>query len=146
MKFTLIALLALSSQAFSAEYLLKMTKGGGFAPIAMSKEVVVTEAGKIVATERRGTQITKTVIGSLSAAGLQILKDKIEEVPDTTKVVDLEPNRPGCMDAPSTRISINKGGKDIEIAAVRACKKFAAAGSFTAELTKVAESFYFLSK
>lgn len=146
MKFALISLLALSTQAFSAEYLVKYVRGGGFAPVAMNLEVSVLENGKVVAVNKRGTVVSKTLVATLSPAGLQNLKDKIEQVPDNTKLVDLDPNRGRCMDAPSTRVTINKGGKEIAVSSVVNCKRFAAQDSYAVELSKLAESFVLLSK
>lgn len=146
MKFALIALLALSSQAFSAEFLVKFRQGGGFAPVAMSRELLVLETGKVVSVVTRGTSVTKTTLATLSATGLQNLKDKIEQLDDNTKLVDPNPSHPGCMDAPSSSTIVNKGGKEIKVGARINCKNYKAEGAYANELAQFADSLVFISR
>lgn len=146
MKFALIALLALSTQAFSAEYLVKYVRGGGFAPVAMNLEVSVLENGKVVAVNTRGTVASKTIVATLSPAGLQNLKDQIEQLADNTKLIDQNPSHPGCMDAPSSSTVVNKGGKIIKVAARINCKNFKADGSNAQELAQFADSLVFIAR
>ena len=141
-----LAAIVMSSQAMSAETLLKYTKGSGFGPFPMSTTVEVKDNGEISRTHRFQNKIEKSVTGKLSAATVQIIKDRIETITDEAKLVDLDAKKPRCMDAPSTRIAVNKGGKEIQISGFSNCHRLAVQESAAEALTKVAESFEYISK
>lgn len=141
-----LATIVMSSQAMSAEVLLNYTKGSGFSPVPTSTNVVVKGNGEIVRTSKMGNKVEKTVVGKLSTATVQIIKDRIEMISDDAKLIDLDANKPRCMDAPSSTIYANKGGKEIQIARISGCHRFAVKESAAEALTKVVDSFVYISK
>lgn len=140
------AAIAMSSQAMSAEVLLKYTKGSGFGPFPMSSTVEVKDNGEITRTSKFQNKTEKSVVGKLTASTIQNIKDKIETIADDAKLVDLDAKKPRCMDAPSTRISVIKGGKEIQIAGVSNCHRLAVQESTAEALAKAVEGFVYISK
>jgi hypothetical protein len=116
----ILSVMALSLSAGAAD-LLTLTQGSGFSPIPSSSQVSVSENGKIIRFKRVRAAVTKETLGQLSATTVQSLKDKIEGIDDNAKLVDPNPKAPKCMDAPSSSITINKGGKEITISARSSC-------------------------
>lgn len=136
----LMTILSLSSNAFSAEFLVKLTRASGFSPIARSSQLIISEEGKITSVVNVQSKITKSAVGTLSAKTLANLKDTIERVADDAVLVDLDAKRPQCADAPGRRVEINKGGKTLIVSAVRNCHKYEVAGADASNLSKLAES------
>ncbi len=141
-----LAAIAMSSQAMSAEVLLKHTKGSGFGPFPMSTTVEVKDNGEITRTSKFQNKTEKSVVGKLSASTVQVIKDRIEMISDEAKLIDLDAKKPRCMDAPSSRVSVNKGGKEIQIAGVSNCHRLAVQESTAEALTKLVEGLVFISK
>ncbi len=141
-----LATVLVSSQAMSAEVLLKFTKGSGFGPFPMSTTVEVKDNGEITRTSKFQNKTEKSVTGKLSASTVQVIKDRIEMIADDAKLVDLDAKKPRCMDAPSSRTSVNKGGKEIQIAGVSNCHRLAVEGSPAEALANVVEAFVYISK
>lgn len=136
----LMTILGLSSNVFSAEYLVKLTRASGFSPIARSSQLIISEDGKITSVVNVQSKITKSAVGTLSAKALANLKDTIERIADDAVLVDLDAKRPQCADAPGRRVEINKGGKTLIVSAVRNCHKYEVAGADANNLSKLAES------
>ncbi len=119
----LMATLVLSANAFSGEALIKFTRGSGFAPIPYSSVLSVYETGKVEVVTTRGTTKTKTQLEDLSPNTVQEIKDNIEAVKAKDVIVDLDANKPRCMDAPSSRIIITKNKKEVMIASFASCHR-----------------------
>lgn len=119
----LMATLVLSANAFSGEALIKFTRGSGFAPIPFSSVLSVYETGKVEIVTTRGTTKTKTQLEDLSPNTVQEIKDNIEAVKVKDVIVDLDANKPRCMDAPSSRIIISKNKKEVMIASFASCHR-----------------------
>lgn len=141
-----LAAIAMSSQAMSAEVLLKHTKGSGFGPFPTLITLEVKDNGEITRTSKVQNKIEKSVVGKLSASTVQVIKDRIEMISDEAKLIDLDAKKPRCMDAPSSRVSVNKGGKEIQIAGVSNCHRLAVKESTAEALAKVVEGLVFISK
>lgn len=102
MKSILIAAtFVLSTSAFSGEFLLKLTRHSGFSPIPFSSVTSVLETGKVEVLTTRGTVAKKTVLTTVSPNVVQEIKDNIEALNAKDALVDLDANKPKCMDAPS---------------------------------------------
>ncbi len=146
MKAVLLAsLLTISSQAFSAEILLKITTGSGFSPVPRSTSLVITEDGKVTQYETERKLVTKTEIAKLSTGAVENLVSKIETVQDDVKLVDIDAKKPRCMDAPSTSLVLNKGGKSIEVYAVRSCHRFFATSPEVERIVNLVKGFQYLT-
>lgn len=140
--FILIA--AISSQTFAAEKLITLTRGSGFSPVPRSIELSIEDNGKIISkTTTRGTS-SSLLLGTLSKTAVANLKDRIELIDDNAVATNLDANRPRCMDAPSTRVVVNKGGKEIRISAKVSCQRFEVEG--TSDLTSLITGLETLSK
>jgi hypothetical protein len=135
----LFSLMTLSTFA-SADVLVKYTSGSGFSPVPSSVSVEISDNGKVVATTFKGQSKEKSTIATLSATAVQSLKDKIESFEDNSKLIDLDAKKPRCMDAPSSTVSINKGGKSIDISARSACHTFKVENAYTDNLTNLIQS------
>lgn len=116
----ILSIMALSLSAGAAD-LLTLKGNSGFSPVAFSNQVSVNETGKIIRVKRVGGTATREVLGQLSANSVQSLKDQIEGIADNAKLVDPNPKAPKCMDAPSSSISVNKGGKEITLTERASC-------------------------
>lgn len=141
-----LAAIVMSSQAMSSEVLLKYTKGSGFGPFPSTKTLEVKDNGEITRTNKFQNKIEKTQVGKLSAATVQVIKDRIENVSDNAKLVDLDANKPRCMDAPSTRISVNKGGKEIQISGYSNCHRLEVQETVATEISKLVAALEYFSK
>lgn len=118
-----LSALVLSTNSFASDYLLKYNVGSGFSPIPMSSETKVLEDGKVVRTVYQGTKTTTKLAKTLSPNTIQAIKDNIEALKANAKLVDLDANKPRCMDAPSRSITANKEGKEIRVYSVSTCHK-----------------------
>lgn len=134
----ILSVMALSLSAGAAD-LLTLTRNSGFSPVPGESKTSINENGKIVRVKRIRAAVTKENLGQLSAAALQTLKDKIEEIDDNAKVIDPKPNAPRCMDAPSSSVAINKGGKVITLRESYSCHTAVVQGSKAAALISTIE-------
>lgn len=137
-------LLVLSTNAFSAEFLIKLSRIPGFSPNPTASDLTINDRGQITYRIANNKGTTTTKLGVLSDAALTKLKDKIELIADNAKLENLDANRPRCMDAPSTRILVNKGGKEITISSKVACRRSAVSG--TEELANLVVSLETLGR
>jgi len=119
----ILATVAFSASAFSSEALIKFTRGSGFAPIPYSSVLSVYETGKVEVVVTRGVKTTKTQLEDLSPNTIQEIKDNIDAVKAQDAIVDLDANKPRCMDAPSSRILITKNKKEVMIASFASCHR-----------------------
>ena len=115
-----LSAMALSLSASAGE-LITLSRSSGFSPRPQSTKLTIDESGSIVRAVRTLGDLKKENLGKLSASAIQSLKDKIEAIDDNAKLVDPNPKAPRCMDAPSTTVTINKGGKDIVISSIVSC-------------------------
>ncbi|MBC7538807.1 MAG: hypothetical protein H7281_08300 [Bacteriovorax sp.] len=116
----ILSVIALSLTAGAAD-LLTYKGSSRFSPIPSSNQVSVSENGKITRVKQVRAAVTREVLGQLSANAVQSLKDQIEGIADNAKLVDPNPKAPRCMDAPSSSVSVNKGGKEITITTRNSC-------------------------
>ncbi|MFA6236938.1 MAG: hypothetical protein WC635_06385 [Bacteriovorax sp.] len=112
--------LSLSANAASTA-LITLTKSSGFSPRPQSVVLTISENGSVVKSVRTTKDATKETLAKLSANAVAALKDKIESIEDDAKLVDPNPKAPKCMDAPSTSVSVNKGGKEITLYVRASC-------------------------
>lgn len=142
----IIAALTLSSQVMSSEVLVKLHRGGGYSPLITSIVVEISEKGEITRTRTVKTTPVKKVIGKISANALQVLKDRIEIVDDNVKLIDFDAKKPRCMDAPSSSITINKGGKEIKIGGKSGCHKLGTEDYSANDIANLIQSVEFLGE
>lgn len=117
-----LSIITLSLSVSAADVaLITLKKGSGFSPRPQSYQLTISETGAITKTSQSTSGTTKESLGKLSAKAILSIKDKIETISDDAKPVDPNPKAPKCMDAPSTSININKGGKEIVIFKRVAC-------------------------
>jgi hypothetical protein len=115
-----LSVMALSLSANAGE-LITLSRSSGFSPRPQSTKLTIDESGSIVRVVQTQREVTKETLGKLSANAVQSLKDKIESIDDNAKPVDPNPKAPRCMDAPSSSITVNKGGKSIVISSRASC-------------------------
>ncbi len=144
--FILLSAITLSAQVMSAEVLLKYNQGSGFGPFVSSSSLTITEDGQVTKMISQARAVRRINIGKLSANVVANLKDKIETIADNGKLINLDAQRPGCMDAPSTSLIVNKGGKEITIAAWRNCQRHQTKDLEVKSLTSLAESFDYIAE
>jgi hypothetical protein len=144
--FLILFSIVLSSQAMSSEVLLKLSKGSGFGPIPRSSTLIVTELGQVTLLSSERRLVRKTEIAKLSKEAIESLKEKIETIDDAGILKNLDEKKPRCMDAPSTNLTVNKGGKEIVISAIRSCQRFQTSDLETNALTSLMQSFNYLTK
>jgi len=142
----LLSTIALSSEVMSAEFLLKFTQGSGFGPFVSRSDLTVAEDGTISKFISQARSVKMVKVGKLSSTAVATLKDKIETIADNGKLINLDAQKPGCMDAPSTSLIVNKGGKEITIAAWRNCQRFQTNDLETKSLSSLAQSFDYLAE
>ena len=121
MKNLLVLSALLLSLSVSAADLVTLSSGSGFGPRVQSSKIIISETGAVVRTIQTQREVTKETLGKLSNSALQNLKDKIEAIEDNAKLVDPNPKAPRCMDAPSSSVAVNKGGKSIMIYSRSSC-------------------------
>lgn len=119
----MISLLALSSNTFAADYLLKMNYGSGFSPVKIGTELIVSETGKVVKTKWYGNTKETKLIKTLSPNTIQAIKDDISTIRSNAKLIDLDANKPRCMDAPSKTYRLMKEDKEVVFALYSGCHK-----------------------
>lgn len=144
--FFVLSFVVLSSQAMSAEVLLKLSRGSGFSPFPRSTSLVITDSGEVFKHISERRLVRKVAVAQLSPVALSTLKEKIESIADDAVLINIDAKRPPCMDAPSTSLKVNKGGKEIEIAAVRSCQRHQSEDLETEDLLALAQSFDYLSE
>jgi hypothetical protein len=144
--FILLSVITLSTQVMSAEVLLKLQRGSGFGPVVSHSSLTITEDGQVTKMISQAGSVRKVSIGKLSANVVANLKDKIETIADNGKLINLDAQRPRCMDAPSTSLTVNKGGKEITISAWRMCQRFETKDLETKSLKSLAESFDYIAE
>ncbi|MBC7712078.1 MAG: hypothetical protein H7177_01980 [Rhizobacter sp.] len=116
----ILSALALSFSATASD-LVTLSSGSGFGPRVQSSKLTISENGSIVRVIQTQREVTKETIGKLSANAVASLKEKIELIEDNAQLVDPNPKAPKCMDAPSSSVEVNKGGKDITISLTASC-------------------------
>jgi hypothetical protein len=121
MKNLIVLSVMVLSLSASAGELITLSKSSGFSPRPQSVKVTIEESGSIVRAIHTQGNLKKETLGKLSANAVQSLKDKIESIDDNAKPVDPNPKAPRCMDAPSSSITVNKGGKNILISSRASC-------------------------
>jgi hypothetical protein len=137
----ILAVLAVSSSAFSSEALLQLTRHSGFAPKPFSSTLSVYETGKVELIITRGNNdITTTELKDLSPNTIQSIKDNIEAVKVKAPLVDLEESKPRCTDAPSSEIKITKNKKEVLIGYYASCHKSEMKSKPAASLIKTIQS------
>lgn len=118
----IISALALSFSATAASTnLITLKKSSGFSPRPQSVQIVISDNGTIVRTISTTKDVTKETLGKLSVNVVSAIKDKIESIDDNAVLVNPNPKAPKCMDAPSSSVSVNKGGKEITIKRRASC-------------------------
>jgi hypothetical protein len=134
MKNLLIVSAFVLSFGASAGDLLTLSTGSGFGPHVFSSKVSISETGSITRSVQSAGETKKETLGKLSTSAVQGLKDKIETIADNAKLVDPNPKAPKCMDAPSSSVSVNKGGKVITIALRANCHNSAVEDLYSSNL------------
>ena len=110
--FFVLSFVVLSSQAMSAGVLLKLSRGSGFSPFPRSTSLVITDTGEVFKQISERRLVRKVAVAQLSPVALSTLKEKIETIADDAVLINIDAKRPRCMDAPSTSLKVNKGGKE----------------------------------
>lgn len=122
----IFAAAAISSSAFATSLvppILEMTSGGGFRQPTWSRLTVYAN-GHVVETtidSMTGQQVEIVSVLNLDPSviqGLNILANQVKE----EELVDPQPEKPGCMDAPTTTYVIKDRNQDIKIAQTILCK------------------------
>lgn len=144
--FILFSAIVLSSQAMSSEVLLNFTRGSGFGPTVSRSSLVVTSDGEVTKKFTQLRLVRSNKIGKLTANAVANLKDKIETIADEGKLINLDAKRPQCADAPSSSLIVNKGGKEIVIAARRACQNHETKDLETKALLNLVQSFEYIAE
>lgn len=119
----IVATLALSANAFSSEALIKLSRNSGFSPLPSSSVLSVFETGKVQLVSNHGSAVTKSQLKDISPNTVQAIKDNVEAINAKAEVIDLDANKPRCMDAPSSEITVKKNGKDVTIATFYSCHR-----------------------
>jgi hypothetical protein len=117
----IISAIAMSFNSFAGEYLLKETFGSGFSPVPMGRVTSILETGKVTEVKTVKGKKSAVVLKVLSPNTIQEIKDAIDDLKSTDTLVDLDANKPRCMDAPSTTLTVLKGKKEIVISARHSC-------------------------
>jgi uncharacterized ParB-like nuclease family protein len=136
-KFFILGSILLSTTAFSSEFLLKSSQRSGFTPFPYSKDLTIAETGDVVQTITTNREMTKRELKKLSPNTIQKIKDDISAIKSTDKSIDLDANKPRCMDAPTDTYSIMKNGKEKEIGGFSGCHHFAMKNKAAAELIQI---------
>lgn len=131
-----LATLALSASAFSSEALLTLTRHSGFSPIPFSSVLSVYETGKVDLVTTRGVVKKGTNLNAVSPNTVQDIRDNIDAVNAKDALVDLDANKPRCMDAPSQVYTIKKNNKEIEIGRNFSCHRVQMKSKAAAALIK----------
>lgn len=119
----ILTALALSFSASAADTTLLMLKrSSGFSPRPQAIHITISENGSIVRTVSTMREVTKETLGKLSVNAINSIKDKIETIDDNAVLVNPNPKAPKCMDAPSTTVAVNKGGKQITLKLRASCQ------------------------
>lgn len=131
-----LALVLLSTNVFSSDVLLKLNRHSGFSPVPFSSVLSIRETGKVDLLTTRGTVSKKTKLETLSPNTIQEIKDNIEKLNAKDALVDLDANKPRCMDAPSQVYTAIKDGKEIEIGRNFSCHRVVMKSKAAAALVK----------
>lgn len=124
MKSILILAALVSTSAFSSEALLKLSRHSGFSPRPYSSVLSVYETGKVDLVITRGNNdITTSELKDLSPNTIQKIKDSIEAINVKSPLVDKEANKPKCMDAPSSNVTVLKNKKEVTIGYYASCHR-----------------------
>ncbi len=142
----ILSAMVISTQVMSAEALLKFNQNSGFGPIVSNSSLIVFEDGQVTKMISQARAVRRVTIGKLSANAVANLKDKIETIADAGKLINLDAKKPRCMDAPSTSLTVIKGGKEIKIAAWMSCQRYETQDGETSNLKSLAESFDYIAE
>lgn len=132
-----LGLLVTLTSANASEFLLKKAVRPGFMPNPTYTETTITESGKVkLLTQTHSTKSLKTV-KEISPNQVQKIKDLIDAVNPKLKVIDLDANKPRCMDAPSRTYSITKNDKEVVIGGWSGCHRSQMNSKAAQELIKI---------
>ena len=118
-----VMFLGLSANAGNAP-LLTLKSHSGFSPRPSSSQITIFENGKIVRVIQAMREVTRETLGKLSVNSVSSIKEKIETISDNAVLVDLYPEAPKCMDAPSSSVAVNKNGKEITLKERASCHTY----------------------
>ena len=143
---TFISLLSLSANSFAADYLLKFNYGSGFSPVKIGTELTVSETGKVVKTKWYGNTKETKLVKTLSPNTIQAIKDDITSIKSNAKLVDLDANKPRCMDAPSKTYRLMKEDKEVVFALYSGCHKSLIKSKAAEKLVQVIDALNSIEK
>lgn len=142
----MVSLLTLSANTFAADYLLKFNYGSGFSPVKIGTELTVSETGKVVKTKWYGNTKETKLIKTLSPNTIQAIKDDISAIKSTAKLVDLDANKPRCMDAPSKTYRMMKEDKEVVFSLYSSCHKSIIKSKAAERLVQVVDTLNAIEK
>ncbi len=136
---SIIALSMLFSLASinASEFLLKKAVRPGFMPNPTYTETTILETGKVKLLTRTHAKQSLKTIKEISPNEVQKIKDLIAKVNPKAKVVDLDANKPRCMDAPSKTYSITKDDQEVVIGGWSSCHRSQMNSKAAQELIKI---------
>jgi hypothetical protein len=148
MKFVLSFLVcALSLPAFATDVLISFGEHDGFIRHPLIKALTISTDGSVVVEVREvsGGVIRNELTIQLAPTALQKLKRLIDGLPPEAKLVDLDANKPRCMDAPSQQIAVYTQGQQRVTYFWASCHASALENNAADELNSLVKSLVWLS-
>ena len=141
----LISLLVINGPATSSEVILNLTSKSNFLLNPSTKSLVVTNDGNVTGYETENKFVKKTKIAKLSVDAVENLLMRVESIQEDSKLIDIDAKKPRCMDAPSNSLVVNKGGRLIEVYAIRSCHRFFAITPEVDRIVNLVKGFQYLT-